>query len=599
MLLFLVLKELFFLEKLSNILSNCKEEEFIFIVGDFNCTENDTMDRNHKEPHLASQHAIRKLITEHDLCDIWRTLYKEQRQYTWAQTRDNCISMARLDRFYCFKYHSSVIKTCAILPSGFSDHSLIICSVFIANIKSKSAYWHFNTSLLQDNFFKDVFHFFWKQFSSRKKDFSSLQQWWDHGKKEIQQLCRQYTLNVSKDISQSMRMLEIEIVELQNLVESTGNRGFIELLKAKRRELNNLLGIRAQGALIRSRFQSAVEMDGPTKFFFGLEKKNGQSRLIHSLYSLDGTEIVEPKVIFYSELYRSENTEADELANCFYVGLPKVSDESNSLLKKPLSASELHVALRSMDCGKAPGIDGLPIEFYKTFWSVLGGDLLSVLNNSLAGGLLPLSCRRAVITLLPKKGDLKEIKNWHPVSLLCSDLKLFSKALAIRLREVVGQVIHQNQTYCVPNRSIFDNVYLIRDILEVSRLLDIDTGLISLDQEKAFDRVEHSYLWRTLEEFGLSSGFIAMIRVLYQDVESVLKINGGLSAPFKILRGIRKGYALSGMLYALAIEPLLVKIRESIEGWTIPCSGANFKLSAYADDIIVLVKGQRDVDLLK
>ncbi len=133
---------------------------------------------------------------------------------------------------------------------------------------------------------------------------------------------------------------------------------------------------------------------------------------------------------------------------------------------------------------------------------------------------------------------------------------------------MVGQVIHQDQTYCVPNRSIFDNVYLIRDILEVSRLLDIDTGLISLDQEKAFDRVEHSYLWRTLEEFGLSSGFIAMIRVLYQDVESVLKINGGLSAPFKILRGIRQGCALSGMLYAFAIEPLLVKIRERIEGWT-------------------------------
>ncbi len=124
------------------------------------------------------------------------------------------------------------------------------------------------------------------------------------------------------------------------------------------------------------------------------------------------------------------------------MGLPKVSDETNSWLEKPLSALELHVSLQSMDCGKAPGIDGLPIEFYKMFWSVLGEDLLSVLNESLTGGLLPLSCRRAVITLLSKKGDLKEIKNWRPVSHLYSDLKLFSKALAIRLKEVVGQVIH-------------------------------------------------------------------------------------------------------------------------------------------------------------
>ncbi len=162
------------------------------------------MDRNHKEPHLASQHAIRKLIVEHDLCDIWRTLYKEQRQYTWAQIRRTLFPW--LDWIGFTVLTSNVIKKCEILPCGFSDHSLVICSVFIANIKFKSAYWHF-TSLLQDHFFKDVFSFFWKQFSSRKKDFSSLQQWWDHGKKEIQQLCRQYTLNVSKDISQSMRTL--------------------------------------------------------------------------------------------------------------------------------------------------------------------------------------------------------------------------------------------------------------------------------------------------------------------------------------------------------------------------------------------------------
>ncbi len=121
-----------FLDKLSNILSSCKEEEFMFIGGDFNCTAKDTMDRNHKEPHLASQHAIRKLIVEHDLCDIWRTLYKEQRQYTWAQIRDNFISMARLDRFYCFKYHSNVIKKCEILPCGFSDHSLVICNSLVS-----------------------------------------------------------------------------------------------------------------------------------------------------------------------------------------------------------------------------------------------------------------------------------------------------------------------------------------------------------------------------------------------------------------------------------------------------------------------------------
>ncbi len=124
-----------------------------------------------------------------------------------------------------------------------------------------------------------------------------------------------------------------------------------------------------------------------------------------------------------------------------------------------------------MEGGKSPGIDGLPVEFFKEFWSELGEDLLSVLNESLTEGFLPLSCRRAVITLLPKKGNLQEIKNWRPVSLLCSDMKILSKVLANRLKEVMEQVVNLDQTYCVPGRSILDNVHLIRDVLDVSGFL--------------------------------------------------------------------------------------------------------------------------------
>ncbi|KAI3373013.1 hypothetical protein L3Q82_023447 [Scortum barcoo] len=66
------------------------------------------------------------------------------------------------------------------------------------------------------------------------------------------------------------------------------------------------------------------------------------------------------------------------------------------------------------------------------------------------------------------------------------------------------------------------------------------------DQEKAFDRVEHNFLWKVMESFGFSAGFIAKIKVLYSDIESVLKINGSLCAPFRVHRGVRQGCALSG-----------------------------------------------------
>lgn len=64
--------------------------------------------------------------------------------------------------------------------------------------------------------------------------------------------------------------------------------------------------------------------------------------------------------------------------------------------------------------------------------------------------------------------------------------------------------------------------------------MGINTDLISLDQEKAFDCVEHCFLWRIMEEFGFSTGLIAKIRVLYIDIESMLKFNGSLCAPFSL-----------------------------------------------------------------
>ncbi|KAK3516285.1 hypothetical protein QTP70_008646 [Hemibagrus guttatus] len=87
-------------------------------------------------------------------------------------------------------------------------------------------------------------------------------------------------------------------------------------------------------------------------------------------------------------------------------------------LDRELSLEELHEALQTMQNGRASGIDGLPAEFYKAFWAVIGQDVLDVLWDSIRRGELPLSCRRAVLTLLPKKGDLTHLKNWHPVSLL-------------------------------------------------------------------------------------------------------------------------------------------------------------------------------------
>lgn len=206
-----------------------------------------------------------------------------------------------------------------------------------------------------------------------------------------------------------------------------------------------------------------------------------------------------------------------------------------------------------------------------------------------------------MITLLPKKGDLCNIKNWRPVSLLCSDYKLLSKTLANRLKTKIGSVVHTDQSYCVPERSIFDNLFLLRDLFNVSKVFNVDFGLISLDQEKAFDRVDHEYLFRVLKAFGFGPVFNCFIRLLYHNVFSVVKINNSLTVPFPVQRGIRQGCSLSGMLYALSIEPLLHQLREKLLGLAVPAApnATPIKLSAYADDLSVFVTTDQDVAVLE
>lgn len=125
-------------------------DRHLFLGGDFNCTADAVLDRNHPEPHPASSARLRRLVETHDLKDVWRGFNRKNRQYTWSHCKDNTLSLARLDRFYCFRHHFSVFKNCRITPVGVSDHSLVQCTFFIQNVKTSSAYWHFNTSLLED-----------------------------------------------------------------------------------------------------------------------------------------------------------------------------------------------------------------------------------------------------------------------------------------------------------------------------------------------------------------------------------------------------------------------------------------------------------------
>ena len=136
------------------------------------------------------------------------------------------------------------------------------------------------------------------------------------------------------------------------------------------------------------------------------------------------------------------------------------------------------------------------------------------------------------------------------------------------------------------NRSIFDNLHLIRNVEDYIKQKNIPTCFISLDQEKAFDRVSWSYMFTTLKAFGFHEIFINWIKLLYKDVFSSVLVNHFISESFPIKRGVRQGCALSPLLYIICFEPFARKIQndQSIKGLKVPGNNFELKMSLYADD---------------
>uniref|UniRef100_A0AAV2J8I0 Uncharacterized protein n=1 Tax=Knipowitschia caucasica TaxID=637954 RepID=A0AAV2J8I0_KNICA len=244
-----------------------------------------------------------------------------------------------------------------------------------------------------------AFKVFWESHQRCKAHFVSLQRWWDYGKVQIRQLCQEYTHGVTRDRARLVKELETTVVELQRLAVSTGERGCLQSLKAQKSALASLLGTSAQGALVRSRHMDLTQMDVPSQFFFSLEVKNGQKRIIQSLRSDGGRLITSAEVRsfaagFYEHLYSSELRPGSVMGGRFGDGLPQVSDEDNMKLEAPLTLAELGLCGGESKTRQSSG-------HRRTFGRFLQG-LLGRLGARPSGGLYGQSGERSFAPELQK-----------------------------------------------------------------------------------------------------------------------------------------------------------------------------------------------------
>ncbi|CAM2106505.1 unnamed protein product [Caretta caretta] len=392
-------KRLQFYQRVSDFLSTLDSHECLVLGGDFNTTLEE-QDRSGAELIPAAANILREIVEHYSLVDVWHDHHPDDTStftFVWVEAHQSHHS--RLDHIYLSCFHLSQAHSSNIRQAPFSDHHLATITASLRAERPGPAYWHFKNSLLEDEGFVTSFWEFWLAWREQRCAFPSARRWWDLGKVRAKLFCHDYTRGTSRRRNAAIEQLEREVLEMEKHLAASPEDPFLcGACREKREELQALKDHRAQD---------------PTD--------PGACRVL-------------------------------------WEELPTVSVGDRDQLELPLTLAEFSEALRRMPSNKSPGMDGLTVEFYRAFWDILGSDLATVWAESLQGGVFPLSCRRAVLALLPKKGDLRDLRNWRPVSLLSTDYKIVAKAISLRLGSVMADVIHPDQTYAVPGRSVFDNL---------------------------------------------------------------------------------------------------------------------------------------------
>lgn len=162
-----------------------------------------------------------------------------------------------------------------------------------------------------------------------------------------------------------------------------------------------------------------------------------------------------------------------------------------------------------MKDNKAPGQDGYTASFYQTFLEHLQPTMKKVFNNCADKVSISQSMSEANIIVIPKEGkDHLSAKNYRPISLINVDSKIYAKILATRLNPLLSKLISNSQVSFLKTRFSSDNTRPLCHILEHTTKITEPAVAITLDAEKAFDRVSWTFLEQCMRSFNLGEGFI-------------------------------------------------------------------------------------------
>ncbi|GBG59078.1 hypothetical protein CBR_g24421 [Chara braunii] len=508
--------------------------EHMVIGGDWNLVSSPGLDSEAVDSMRRDREAFLQWKEAWGLVDIFRVLHPREPGFTWfASTASAAGAKRRLDFLLTTGACTQNTQTVSESNAGMSDHKPVIMEMnWSQGNRRGPGHFRLNIANLEDAGWIDWTEKHWYTWQQTRAHFDSFEDWMDAGlriishKYEIFSGIAAYRSN-KEERSMLKRIEEAEanmqghpISELAWAEERTQRMGEWEQLQIEKHARWDMIqrekGIVASDRMSKQCFQKLLpkrnltpmrELHHPHLLGMELAQSNEAMCEYAATYFKD---ILATRKSFWD--WETDLTKGSSFWDTF---TPRITEEGRRDMDRPVTAEELRETVKSMAAGKAPGDDGLPVEFYKACWKTLEKDLLQLYNGILTGQQLGKTMTKGIITLLYKKGDRSEVRNRRPISLLNVVYKILAKALARRLGRYLPALVGWDQGAFVQGRSIFDNILTAVEALEVIEEENTNVSVLMIDLEKAYDRVNWTFVMTTLRVIGFGEPFCGWVKALY------------------------------------------------------------------------------------